>query len=611
MRQQEEKTLLKEIEKKEEHMVFEKEVDEKINDMRLQECATVTTNPDATETTGKRPHYVNKCLRLVEYSPEVSGGIALEAFNGPQGAEWLVRRTFEDGLVIFYRGTKPKHEILDRVWLPDGTMVHYNEDGVVIRRTRQSRDTTLCPDGNVESLPCRPMFPSWQDLVHTDDMTPEVAFNARDAMFANNSDVNILPAQDVEAFTRFGWGTPWPAICVNHDIPDDIAAELAAASDQLQERLLDRWFAEEGMTYIMPDGKRVSETVFHDYTNHVMHLVEKALGWQQGMPFTSAQGKRIMTETGAPGTRVYDLVALRASDMSPGPHGRPLTRPLPPEPPPSEAALLVTPSVESPSTDGLRVGSAVRAAGLRRQDLNNRAGTIVALAESGRWVVRFGNDQALSKVKPENLVLEDVFQKDRAARREKLTIAQRVRDDRRAAEQLARREAAAAALAKRPDATPPTPTRVSLRELTLCPLSREPMTDAVLASDGYTYSAKALHAFWGRTDDFTSPLTGAPISAAVVPHFPLMSLGKEVVQRPHFSQHQIPFEEPEVLLCPITQEVMDDPVRAADGQVYQRSALQQWLSVKVGKETSPVTNSPMAPDMRDDLTLKCFARAWL
>ncbi|MEW5309517.1 MAG: hypothetical protein WDW38_001402 [Sanguina aurantia] len=45
-----------------------------------------------------------------------------------------------------------------------------------------------------------------------------------------------------------------------------------------------------------------------------------------------------------------------------------------------------------------------------------------------------------------------------------------------------------------------------------------------------------------------------------------------------------------LLLCPITQEVMRDPVIAADGHCYERAAIASWLA---GHDTSPMTNVPM------------------
>src|SRR3989338_4426394 len=46
----------------------------------------------------------------------------------------------------------------------------------------------------------------------------------------------------------------------------------------------------------------------------------------------------------------------------------------------------------------------------------------------------------------------------------------------------------------------------------------------------------------------------------------------------------------ETLLCPITQEVMMDPVVAADGHTYERCAIEMWLS---NNDRSPLTNFPL------------------
>ena len=43
---------------------------------------------------------------------------------------------------------------------------------------------------------------------------------------------------------------------------------------------------------------------------------------------------------------------------------------------------------------------------------------------------------------------------------------------------------------------------------------------------------------------------------------------------------------PQEFMCPITQEVMSDPVSTVDGQTYERSAIARWLA---RKKTSPLT----------------------
>ena len=47
---------------------------------------------------------------------------------------------------------------------------------------------------------------------------------------------------------------------------------------------------------------------------------------------------------------------------------------------------------------------------------------------------------------------------------------------------------------------------------------------------------------------------------------------------------------PEELLCPISHEVMQDPVLAADGHAYERAHIEEWLA---RQHTSPLTGEPL------------------
>jgi len=47
---------------------------------------------------------------------------------------------------------------------------------------------------------------------------------------------------------------------------------------------------------------------------------------------------------------------------------------------------------------------------------------------------------------------------------------------------------------------------------------------------------------------------------------------------------------PDEMYCPISHEVMQDPVVAADGYSYERVSLQKWF---VSSHTSPITNLPL------------------
>jgi hypothetical protein len=44
---------------------------------------------------------------------------------------------------------------------------------------------------------------------------------------------------------------------------------------------------------------------------------------------------------------------------------------------------------------------------------------------------------------------------------------------------------------------------------------------------------------------------------------------------------------PNSFYCPITMELMKDPVMASDGHVYERSAIEEWFQQH---DTSPLTN---------------------
>ncbi|XP_068756252.1 WD repeat, SAM and U-box domain-containing protein 1-like isoform X2 [Montipora capricornis] len=48
---------------------------------------------------------------------------------------------------------------------------------------------------------------------------------------------------------------------------------------------------------------------------------------------------------------------------------------------------------------------------------------------------------------------------------------------------------------------------------------------------------------------------------------------------------------PDEFFCPITREIMCDPVIAADGYTYERASIEEWL--KSGRKSSPMTNAPL------------------
>ncbi|XP_053554308.1 WD repeat, SAM and U-box domain-containing protein 1 isoform X1 [Bombina bombina] len=67
---------------------------------------------------------------------------------------------------------------------------------------------------------------------------------------------------------------------------------------------------------------------------------------------------------------------------------------------------------------------------------------------------------------------------------------------------------------------------------------------------------------------------------------------------------------PDEFLCPITREIMMDPVIASDGYSYERKAIENWISTQ--KRTSPMTNLPLSTLLlTPNRTLKMALNRWL
>ncbi|XP_028928202.1 WD repeat, SAM and U-box domain-containing protein 1 isoform X1 [Ornithorhynchus anatinus] len=67
---------------------------------------------------------------------------------------------------------------------------------------------------------------------------------------------------------------------------------------------------------------------------------------------------------------------------------------------------------------------------------------------------------------------------------------------------------------------------------------------------------------------------------------------------------------PDEFLCPITRELMKDPVIAADGYSYEKEAMENWFSKK--KRTSPMTNLVLPSlILTPNRTLKMAINRWL
>ncbi|NXG35406.1 WSDU1 protein, partial [Dromaius novaehollandiae] len=67
---------------------------------------------------------------------------------------------------------------------------------------------------------------------------------------------------------------------------------------------------------------------------------------------------------------------------------------------------------------------------------------------------------------------------------------------------------------------------------------------------------------------------------------------------------------PDEFLCPITRELMKDPVIAADGYSYEKDAMENWINNK--RRSSPMTNLPLRSLLlTPNRTLKMAISRWL
>ena len=64
---------------------------------------------------------------------------------------------------------------------------------------------------------------------------------------------------------------------------------------------------------------------------------------------------------------------------------------------------------------------------------------------------------------------------------------------------------------------------------------------------------------------------------------------------------------PDAFVCPITRDVMDRPVVAADGHSYEHDAVAKWLTRNA---RSPLTNAPMGPELVPNITLRKAIAEW-
>ncbi len=66
-------------------------------------------------------------------------------------------------------------------------------------------------------------------------------------------------------------------------------------------------------------------------------------------------------------------------------------------------------------------------------------------------------------------------------------------------------------------------------------------------------------------------------------------------------------QPPNEFLCPITHELMDDPVVLADGFSYNRAAIIEWLAIR---KISPLTGEPVENALMPNIVLRVMINDW-
>jgi len=64
----------------------------------------------------------------------------------------------------------------------------------------------------------------------------------------------------------------------------------------------------------------------------------------------------------------------------------------------------------------------------------------------------------------------------------------------------------------------------------------------------------------------------------------------------------------DLFVCPLSHEIFNDPVVAEDGHLYERSAIDEWLT---GNESSPITREPIGNKLVESYTIKNIIEAML
>jgi len=87
-------------------------------------------------------------------------------------------------------------------------------------------------------------------------------------------------------------------------------------------------------------------------------------------------------------------------------------------------------------------------------------------------------------------------------------------------------------------------------------------------------------------------------SSDFTPHEASLHLARLLLSR-NVTEHGTPWE----FECPLTLDVMDDPVIAADGVTYDRAAIEEWFETTKEVLVSPTTLEPMTKELRPNFRM--------
>ena len=582
--------------------------------------------------------------------PAVSSGVVREFYAGPPGCAYLTRQVYQDGTIKFYAGTTPNFVHVSKVWHPDGRTELYSGDwravelvgvGYEPRDGEQTIEPTpglvravlaICDaferEANQEEL--HGLAKQLMDVAPAERISEVIASNQEDPeatwatlaarAFASGGGENPDPracvlshflgccparaaeiikvhegVQNVTAVCAAKFEEHAPRDPANQAQMDILEGELAASfkimtdngvSKEDAQRVLDEFIAQadaksramcaagaSGPAVGPEDVERITRTLAHATMNNAFATVRPAT--EQGA--ASANGA-----TPAPKDDLDKVMRIGASHPRTDLHGKRvkiLSRAGKLRAGEREIEFLDAPVPKPPK-------GATRWAVLTTD-----------LVKEAEWLAARSAKQAERAAKAES---------DKARRRANKLAKQLEADAKLAAELQEEEKAAVLAAAAAPPGPPPEGQR-PLREQLRCPIDGALLEDAVLASDGYAYNKSSLQAHWTTKAALVSPVTGATMTSVLCRHNPIRSVVKELIAAPAKGQG-VPADEPDLVLCPISQEVMQEPVLAEDGNLYDRATLAQWFAT--GATTSPMTNTAMGQRVAADRHVAILCAAW-